>query len=454
VSALRVAIAVDNPLRDLPSCVLLASALASRGATCYLLPLHAQARELPVLAPDAAVLNYLRPNNEALAARIVAQGTALFVHDTEGGVIPDFETYDQTLGKDSAVRAAVTAYCSWGARLAEHLVTGGWYRDDQVVVTGSPRFDFYADPWRAAALAASSPLDAHRPPFVLVNGNFPLANPRFQDPAGEVRMLVERFGFERALVERRQRDQRDAMLGLAEVANELAAARPETVVYRPHPFEDVRAYGALIDDAPNLRVVQAGTVDGWILRSVAVIQRSCTTAIEAALAGVPALDASWLPAAARMPAAEAVSRPCGSLAELGEVVAAAAAGTLPADDRVEAALEGVVAAWFCAVDGRAHERLADVVMERTPAGRAGPGTFGAADVVRMATPPELLRAVRTRRLGGLTDKRFDAAQAASIASAVHAAAGGRMPAFDVAPVSRDDLTGWLPFTRAIRVRAA
>src|SRR5688500_5327025 len=93
----RVALVVDNPTRDLPGLVLLAHTLASRGVVVYLVPMQRQYVELRALRPDLVVLNYLRPSNDDLAATLLARGTLVTVLDTEGGVFPDLNRYEQTL---------------------------------------------------------------------------------------------------------------------------------------------------------------------------------------------------------------------------------------------------------------------------------------------------------------------------------------------------------------------
>jgi surface carbohydrate biosynthesis protein len=470
--AIHIAVVVDNPLRDLPGCVLLAARLCAEGAICHLVPLHAQGRELPALAPDAAVLPYLRPNNERLAGLLTQHGTSVFVLDTEGGVLPDLETYDQTLSQQPFIRQAVRGVCTWGQVLAGHLVERGWYRKDQVFVTGSPRFDFYADPWSAAAKQTATLDLPNDQPVVLVNGNFPLANPQFQTPEEEVRNLVERMGFDRELIEGRQQRQAEAMRGLVEVSARLAAALPVAVVYRPHPFERIETYSSMLPERTNLHVRRHGTVDGWILQSVAVIQRSCTTAIEAALAGIPALETSWLPTAVTMPVAESVSIRCSSYEELEAFVERAITTKLEQDPATRAALDSVVTDWFHRVDGNAHRRVADVVLRgtpvRSPAARkaafagwtprsAGPWQRLVAAGGRRLLPAEAARIKPGRRGSWRGDKFYDVDDVRRVTAALARAAGptgeGGLPSISVSGPDGSDYVTWLPYRRAVRMEA-
>lgn len=356
----KIALVVDNPFRDLPGLVLVAWKLAAAGATCFLTPMNLNGRELPALAPDFILLNYLRINNEELARGLAEAGVAFGVLDTEGGVLPDLDRYKQTLARDSAVRRAAARYFSWGRRLAEHAAAAGWFEEKQIKITGAPKYDFYREPWRRAALASSEEYaGGDDRPLVLLNGNFPLANPRFKTPEEEARLLTRTFGFDERMVADWQQTTGRAMRELAWLAGRLAGRFPEArFVYRPHPFENPAGYEGLLEERENLRLCGAGTVDGWILRAKAVIQRGCSTAIEAALSGVPALAPAWLPVAAPMPAADAVSVTCATEEELTAMVAACLKGTFKTPPVVAEKLKEVERDWFHQVDGKAHERVA------------------------------------------------------------------------------------------------
>lgn len=312
-----------------------------------------------MLAPDVVLLNYLRVNNEWIAVQALDAGIKVAVLDTEGGVLPSMEHYRQTLARDRSLYRRVSCYFSWGPKLAAYLEREGIYAREQIAVTGSPRSDFYAPAWREAALRSSTHVEEYPPPLVLVNGNFPLANPRFQTPEEEVRVLVEYFGYESDLVNKWQGTARRAMHELSALCNSLAAKFPDvTFVYRPHPFERSDTYADLLDNRPNLHLVKTGTVDGWILRSSAVLQRSCSTAIEAGIAGVPAISPAWIPTPVPMPTAEAVGVRYETEERLVHALESILAGTFELPPEARRALDEVIDDWFYRVDGRAHERVA------------------------------------------------------------------------------------------------
>ena len=359
---MNIAIVVDNPIRDLPGLVLVAGAICRAGATCHLVPMNLWEREVRALAPDFVLLNYLRKANECAVREFLEAGIRVGVLDTEGGVLASFAHYATAMAQDAAVRGRVSCYCSWGSRLARHAVEAGWYRADQIVVTGAPRYDFYASPWQRAALAISSAVDDFSRPLVMFNGSFSWANPQFMKPDKEADLLV-RSGFDRDFVLRSQQLQRGTMVGLARLANNMAARFPKvTFVYRPHPFEGMEVYEKLLLLGRNLFLVRAGPVGGWLLNASAVVQRGCSTAIEAGMVGVPAFSPSWLPVPFRLDAPESVSIQCGSEEEMFAQLEELLAGRLRLPSELSANLERVIADWFHRVDGQAHERVATAVL--------------------------------------------------------------------------------------------
>src|SRR6185436_5246196 len=151
---------------------------------------------------------------------------------------------------------------------------------------------------------------------------------------------------------------RCAMDELVALAHRLAGRLPGvTLIYRPHPFENPETYRPLLAGHPNLHLVKQGPVDGWILRACVVIQRGCATAIEAGMAGRPALAPAWIPAAHDLKTVESVSIPCPTEDDVVEQIRHP-----HVPDNVRANLQGVLSDWFHAIDGLAHQRVADAVL--------------------------------------------------------------------------------------------
>jgi surface carbohydrate biosynthesis protein len=357
-----VALIVDHPQRDLAGLVLTAVDLCQRGIVVHLVPLNLQEQELWSLGPDLVVLNYVRPGNDRLARQLLEAGVRIGVLDTEGGAWEDCRAYSELFWRDRALLGRLSFACMWGPRLAQHLVAEGLMGASQVVVTGCPRFDFYSPRWRP--VFADREAQAH--PLILINTSFSYGNPRFASPDRNRERLQRELGLAAERVDAYLAAERRAVDGMVDLARALAADVPECrVVLRPHPFEDPAAYRNALRDCPGVSVDATGPVQSWIFRSAAVVQRSCSTAIEAALAGVPALSPQWIQAPAVVPVAESVSVPCATYEELRLRVRSLLA---PGDRRgsVSETIQPDLSEWFFRCDGLAHTRVGDTVAKHLP----------------------------------------------------------------------------------------
>lgn len=475
----RVALVVDNPFRDLPGMVLVAIALARRGVIAHLVPLRRQDVELRALAPDMVVLNYLRSTNATLAESLLEAGIQVSVLDTEGGVMADVTDYDRVLASNRALHQEISCYCGWGRVLTDHVVTAGWYRPEQVVVTGSPRFDFYADPWRAAALSWSRYVEAYTPRLILVNGSFPLANPRFQTAEEEARVRVREFAQDPTWVAEWQRQQKEAMEGMVALVRELAYRFPMAhFVYRPHPFERAETYENAFAGVANADVNKTGTVHGWILRSSAIVQRTCTTAIEAGMAGVPALSPNWLPSPVPTSGLDDASLPCETTDEMSQRIEESLRGNLVMPEKATASLQATISDWFNVIDGCAHDRVAAALATRIHPRRGDERAKARAcrqitqvrcrsDVIdrvwrparlllKAALPPDVgsIRPGRGERVFGKSEKHFSSDDVLLVVETLQSAAPDRLPAVTVSPAGSGDYAAFIQFGRTVTVRPA
>lgn len=76
----------------------------------------------------------------------------------------------------------------------------------------------------------------------------------------------------------------------------LAETYPDVnILIRPHPVEDEDAWDKMIGPFPNVHVFRDGTISGWIRGAKAIIHNGCTSALEAAVSGVPRIAYRPLP---------------------------------------------------------------------------------------------------------------------------------------------------------------
>jgi surface carbohydrate biosynthesis protein len=356
----RIGLVVDHPKRDLAGGVLLAYQLARRGASVVIVPMYEQAVDVPRLGLDTLVVNYARDANLELMKSFAKAGLALYVLDTEGGVLADSggNSPPAMAGyvQNSGYAKLLSGYFFWGSRLYTAFNDNETMPSAQLHVTGCPRFDFAAPRWRAL-------LDGEPRGYVLVNANFPLVNSRFSTKPGAERETMIRAGWDAAYIDRFLPDLKKVFADYLVEIGRLAAARPDrTVLVRPHPFESEEVYRSALAKHANVMVEGSGSVLDRIRNAAAVVHLNCGTAIESVLLGKLPIQLDYLntPATAGHASLPArVSRSVASFDELLSVIDHVDTETEKFDFAAVHAAN--IEAFFHLNDGDAAERVADVL---------------------------------------------------------------------------------------------
>ena len=386
----RIALLVDNPERDLPGLILTAWRLAQKGTTCLLVPMNLRWEEIWSLAPDFVLLNHCKIGYEELISQMFSKGIEVGVLPTEGGVLsaihkgkqkpsmhlntnpetPQFsyESYVQSVITKNEIRRCLSLYSAWSHGFADYVLKQKFYSSEQLAVTGTPRTDFLATKWQPVLRDFTRYLDSYTEPVILINGGFPLSNPRFNSPDAEAKELYDYFKFDKEYILGFQKIQANALKEFVKLANALATRFPEAMfVFRPHPFERLETYAEVLDDLPNLRLVQKGTVDGWLLRVKAIIHFQSSTAIEASILGIPALHPGWIPKFTSLPPVEAVSVTLPDISSMMYTLKEIFDGVFNVPSKIKTTADKIITSTFNKVDGLSHQRLADEILARQKA---------------------------------------------------------------------------------------
>ena len=294
----NIVLVVDNPVRDMPGLVLLAMELAKQGARAFLVPMKLQIPEIYLCSPDYVLLPYARVNNEALIEDLVSRGVRVGVLETEGAVFEENISWHLTTAAQKSNRLRLSHAFMWGETSKEIALKHGWYEDEQLVVTGSPRFDYYSLRFRGVAQQLYPEANAYQKPYILFIGNQTLANPRFRSSEHELKSWIEEFGFTDEVAQSIYQKDIIILDELTRLANRLAQDFPElTFIYRPHPFEGETIYYEKlhVNEQSNLHLIRIGSINGWIAQASLLIHRGSTTSFEATMYGVPSLTPSWIP---------------------------------------------------------------------------------------------------------------------------------------------------------------
>ena len=145
----RICLIVDNPIRDLQGLTLLCYFLAKNDFEAYLVPMATQQWDIALIKPDMVVVNYLRPANREFVRNYKKAGVKVCVLDTEGGVFKDIHEGFLKFVKNGFPEH-VDLYCVWGQGQKKALLSEKVLDEKKIAVTGSPRYDMCALPWRGA----------------------------------------------------------------------------------------------------------------------------------------------------------------------------------------------------------------------------------------------------------------------------------------------------------------
>ena len=356
----RICLIVDNPIRDLDGMVLLAWTLAQEGLEVFLVPMYSQFYEIAALAPDMVLVNYLRPNNKHLVQAYKNCGILVGVLDTEGGILNDIEEELTNLVLRSNPEN-VDLYCFWGKMQYDSFVKNNVLPTEKMKVTGCPRYDFCSTKWKGALenLEESNKM-------ILVNTRFSLIFPRFNKRIeDEVKTMLD-LGFTDDFVRESMRQCFLVWAEMVKTVSDLARKFSEAAfVVRPHPFEQANIYKTLFADLKNVKVIQKGPSLPWIKAAKVLIQRDCSTAVEASFLDVAPLSLEWIEAShLNNPVVSSVSHHVKKKQDIFGMIETLLRGEkLPGENDIIQIRDGIVNEWFYAIDGNSSKRVADAILE-------------------------------------------------------------------------------------------
>ena len=356
----KVAIIVDNPLRDLDGLALVAWCLAKKGIESYLVPMYEQIPAILSICPDFVLTNYLRESNKHLVKAYSDSGITVGVLDTEGGVFTDIDAKFTNYVKNSWPEN-VDKYFVWGAKQYESLLKNKVFPEHKVVITGCPRYDYCVEPFKDTL----SQNRHYSIPYILVNTAFPVIFPKFQTAEEEI-ITLKSVGHSdneiREMIRQAYHIWAEIIHLIAEISKHYKRLN---IVVRPHPFEDKNIYQYALNDLSNVEVIQQGTSLSWIKHAKLVLHRNCSTAIESCFMGVEPVSIEW-PSAnyydGRLP--REVSHQAATKEELFRYIDSSLNGNnIEPTQKLLDVRNKHIKDWFYRIDGMAYHRVADSILE-------------------------------------------------------------------------------------------
>jgi len=355
-----VALIVDNPKRDLRGIVLTAYHLACAGCRTAVVPMYAQGHDIPLLAPDTVLLNYIRQSNEELVRCYRELGIRVAVMDTEGGILSrkglrEPNAWASSL-RDTGLAILVDEYFFWGDAILEAFRENSGMRPEQLHLTGCPRYDLCAPPWNKALSYRSSG-------FVLVNTNFSAINPAFTRSAGAEKKIFQALGWSEAYINAWFAEIEGVFPRYLDEIEALAQSMPsQAIVVRPHPFENSERYKRRFAAVNNIEVDGSGDVLNMINAAKCIVHLNCGTSVDALLQRKVPVSLEYLNTDLLLdhtPLPSRISIKAQSRDHLIETVRGLVAGNLSFNQ--DAAFTDIEP-WFYRVDGFAASRVASVLV--------------------------------------------------------------------------------------------
>ncbi|MDA9975452.1 hypothetical protein N9F34_01290 [Alphaproteobacteria bacterium] len=167
---------------------------------------------------------------------------------------------------------------------------------DQLTITGNPRIDLLRRPFVDAWANEASDIVQKHGSFVLINTDMSGTNNQFHDLDYYREVLIQ-VGWldpnspdDQVLLNDHLRHDRANMEAIDAFVRAMRDSLPDQkIVLRPHPSEDDRRWRDLASTAGNLTIVSNTETVPWLLAARCLVQTGCTTGVEAAVIGTPAI---------------------------------------------------------------------------------------------------------------------------------------------------------------------
>jgi surface carbohydrate biosynthesis protein len=203
---------------------------------------------------------------------------------------PDVEYYRRRLSPVTMQK--ISHLIAWGADDADTFRRYPGYPGTEIHITGNPRGDLMRPELREFYRADVDAIRERFGDFVLVNTNFAEVN-HFHPKLSELKKTLAKEGTDEA--SRFDIGRGQHKLALFNHFREMLPLLCESlgsinVVVRPHPTESHVIWNALAARYDNLHVANDGNILPWLMAAQALIANSCTTQVEAAVLGAPAVN--------------------------------------------------------------------------------------------------------------------------------------------------------------------
>ena len=291
-------IPVENIVRELDSKLLLACVAAERGFPC-IIGSRTRVDFRVGRFPRGIYFSKSMTSKSALMFRILRLlGHDIAVEDEECLAYYSAEHYHAARLSPKTMPHISTLF-AWGHDSAELLRKYQWHSGAPIHAVGNPRVDLLRPELRNFFEEDVRDIRERFGKFVMINSNFAMVNGFFDSfnvlmkpssPGAEPKLGAAGVGTTREFATGYSAHKIALFEAFKEFLGPLGEAFPDrTFILRPHPSEKREPWIDAARSLPNLQVVHEGNVVPWLMASDALIHNGCTTAVEAAVIGIPVI---------------------------------------------------------------------------------------------------------------------------------------------------------------------
>jgi surface carbohydrate biosynthesis protein len=286
---------VETTVRELDFRLVLAS-LCSRpdwqiiiGEHEHLFPFTLQLRNALIV-----LKNLTRGKRHWKYQRYQELNTRIVHLDEEGAIFqgdPEFWKTELKQRLDASQLGANDYSCAWGRFQARFYASVNPARAGNIVPTGHPRFDLCRPRFHPLYRKEVDALRAKHGKIILVNTNFLSNNALGLDAHFKWRNVTAGDVERRTWCMDQYCYEAHRQTHFIHLINHLSNACPHhTIIFRPHPSEDIRIYNTLFQYVPRVVVTRENSLNAWLHASEVLIHDGCTTAIEGHFSGTPVIN--------------------------------------------------------------------------------------------------------------------------------------------------------------------
>ncbi len=365
-------IPVESQVRELDAKLLLACAAAERGFRVVIGSRAFVHYEITAMPRGVYLAKSMRSLSDRMFEILRQLGHEIVAWDEEALVrFPREDYYRRRLSPKAL--GLVSHLLAWGEDDAEIFRKFPEYPGTPIHITGNPRIDLMRPDLRAYFDVEVAEIRRRFGEFVMINTNFGYVNAfasslnLMQDsktpgaaPVEGKNTLGMTSDFARGLAAHKQA----LFQHFRKLVPALARALPDhTIVLRPHPAEGHETWKEAASGCRNVHVVNEKSVIPWLVATTALIHNGCTTAVEAAVLGKPAV--AYRPvrnATFDLELPNSLSQEASNLEELVSRVRALAGGELGAPN--SAARRAILERHIASLDGPlAADRMVSAICE-------------------------------------------------------------------------------------------